>query len=296
MKSIVLIASKEFGDRLRSGWVIACVLTWLTVIGLTSFLGLLQIGQIGVQGYERTVVSLLNLAQYLVPLIGLLLGHDLIAGEREQGALRLLLAGGISRWRFVAGKFLGGTLTLALPLALGFLISGSAIRVAAKDHTIAAFLVLAISSLILGILFLGIGMAVSAFSRTRLQALVLALVAWGLAVFVFDLAALGLFVNSKSSQAAREIDIYCDATHVNAAADPHAVYDNAVVGSSHAEQASDASSFGWLALDPVDLFRAVNLSRQFAIPLPLIPAVVSLMLWLALPMAGSIWKFSRTDL
>src|SRR5690349_8160928 len=62
---ILLIGKKEFGDRLRSGWVVACILVWMGAIGLTSFLGLLQIGQIGIQGYERTVISLLNLVQYL---------------------------------------------------------------------------------------------------------------------------------------------------------------------------------------------------------------------------------------
>src|SRR5262245_53178360 len=66
------IAWKEFGDRFRSGWVIACVLVWLGAICLTSFFGLLQIGRVGAQGYERTVIGLLNLAQYLVPLLGLL--------------------------------------------------------------------------------------------------------------------------------------------------------------------------------------------------------------------------------
>ncbi len=79
----MLIAAKEFGDRFRSGWVIACVVVWLGAIGLTSFLGLLQVGQIGVQGYDRTVISLLNLVQYLVPLLGLLLGHDLIVAKRK---------------------------------------------------------------------------------------------------------------------------------------------------------------------------------------------------------------------
>lgn len=64
-KVVAMLAAKEFGDRLRSGWVIGCVLVWLGAIGLTSFFGLLQIGQIGLQGYERTVISLLNLVQYL---------------------------------------------------------------------------------------------------------------------------------------------------------------------------------------------------------------------------------------
>ena len=48
-RQIWIIAAKEFSDRFRSGWVIACVLVWLGAIGLTSFLGLLQIGRITVK-------------------------------------------------------------------------------------------------------------------------------------------------------------------------------------------------------------------------------------------------------
>src|SRR5262245_26543518 len=93
---LATLAIKEFGDRFRNGWVIACVVLWVGAISLTSFLGLLQIGRIGALGYERTVISMLNLAQYLVPLLGLLLGHDLIVGENEERTLRLLLASGVS--------------------------------------------------------------------------------------------------------------------------------------------------------------------------------------------------------
>src|SRR5215471_17599171 len=85
---IWLLALKEFGDRFRSGWVLACILLWLGAIGFAGFLGLIQIGRIGAQGYERTVISMLNLVQYLVPLLGLLLGHDLIVSEKEERTLR----------------------------------------------------------------------------------------------------------------------------------------------------------------------------------------------------------------
>ena len=161
MSQPMLIAAKEFGDRFRSGWVIACVVVWLGAIGLTSFLGLLQVGQIRVQGYDRTVISLLNLVQYLVPLLGLLLGHDLIVAEKEERTLGLLLAGGVSRTRFLIGKFLGGCLTLAVPLLLGFIIAGTVIGLAAKDAGIAPFLRLAVSGLILGTIFLAMGLAIS---------------------------------------------------------------------------------------------------------------------------------------
>src|SRR5512140_2255439 len=122
MTQLGIIGWKEFADRLRSGWVIACAAVWLGAIVLTSLFGLIQIGQIGLQGYERTVVTLLNLVQYLVPLLALLLGHDLIVSEREERTLALVLASGVSRTRVLIGKFLGGCLALTLPLILGFAI------------------------------------------------------------------------------------------------------------------------------------------------------------------------------
>jgi Cu-processing system permease protein len=296
LRQVRLIAAKEFGDRFRSGWVIACVLVWLGAIGLTSVLGLLQIGRIGMQGYERTVMSLLNLVQYLVPLLGLLLGHDLIVSENEERTLRLILAGGISRARLLLGKFLGGCVTLAVPLVLGFIIAGTAIGVTAKDTGIAPFIRLAVSGLILGILFVGVGLMISTFCRTRVQSLVVTLLAWCLAVFVFDLVALSLIVSTKVAAAAQEIEIICDATHVNSAVDIHSDFDQVADGQPRAVASSQTPSLGWLAINPVDLFRAVNLSRQLEFHVPVLTTLLAVTLWLGGTLGLSFWKLRRTDL
>jgi Cu-processing system permease protein len=291
-----LIAFKEFNDRLRSGWVLACVLLWLGAIGLTSFFGLLQIGRIGAQGYERTVVSLLNLVQYLVPLLGLLLGHDLVVSEVEERTLRPILTSGVSRARILAGKFLGGCLALAVPLLFGFIISGIAVGVAAHDNSVVPFVRLAISGLTLGIVFVGIGLLISTFSRTRVQSLVLALLTWCLAIFVFDLVALGLLVTTKSPVAAHEIELICDATHINAAADPHSEFDATTETKPHATSAPAASALAWIALNPVDLFRATNLQGQLGVVVPPWIALLDVGLWLTAALTISLWKLNRTDL
>jgi Cu-processing system permease protein len=292
----MLIAAKEFGDRFRSGWVIACVVVWLGAIGLTSFLGLLQVGQIGVQGYNRTVISLLNLVQYLVPLLGLLLGHDLIVGEKEERTLSLMLAGGVSRTRFLIGKFLGGCFTLAVPLLLGFIIAGTVIGLAAKDAGIAPFLRLAVSGLILGTIFLGVGLAISVLCRTRVQSLVAALLVWCFAVFVFDLIALGFFVSTKAPAAAQEIEFVCEATHVNSAVDLHADFNNVADTPTRPKKVSQAAALGWLAINPIDLFRAVNLSNRLEFRVPASTTLCAVTFWFAGALGLSIWKLRRTDL
>jgi ABC-type transport system involved in multi-copper enzyme maturation permease subunit len=242
------------------------------------------------------VISLLNLVQYLVPLLGLLVGHDLIVSEMEEGTLRLILAGSVSRARLVFGKFLGGCLTLAVPLLLGFVIAGSVIGLTAKDNAIAPFLRLAGSGLVLGIVFLGIGLMISTFARTRVQSLVLALLSWCLAVFVFDLVALGLMVSTKSPVAAQEIEMVCDATHVNAAADFHSDFDNVSDRRPRAAEVRPSSTFGWLAINPVDLFRATNLPSQLGVRVPLLTTVLAITLWLSGTLGASLWKLRRTDL
>ena len=295
IRQIHLIAGKELGDRFRSGWVIACVLVWLGAIGLTSFLGLLQIGHIGVQGYERTVISLLNLVQYLVPLLGLLLGHDLIVSEREEGTLRLVLAGGVSRTRLLLGKCLGGCLTLAVPLVLGFAIAGAVIGFTAKDSAVSPFLRLAVSGLILGIGFLGIGLTISTFSRTRVQSLVAALLTWCVAVFVFDLVALGVLVSTRASVAVQEIEVLCDTTHVNAAADIHSAFDSVTGEPAQATPTGRTAALGCLALNPVDLFRAVNLSSQMNLHVSAPTIGLTVGAWLVFSLGASLWKLRRTD-
>jgi ABC-type transport system involved in multi-copper enzyme maturation permease subunit len=298
-KQIKLLAIKEFGDRLRSGWVLACILLWLGAIGFASFLGLIQIGRIGAQGYERTVISMLNLVQYLVPLLGLLLGHDLIVSEKEERTLRLLVASGLSRSRLLLGKFIGGCLTVALPLLAGFLVSGALIGFAAKDTALAPFLKLAMSGLALGVVFMAIGLAISCFCKTRVQAVVAALLTWCALVFVFDLLALGVIVSFKSPAAAREIELVCDAMHVNAAADIHSEADTISAPSAQGvvrKPAADIASMACLAVNPVDLFRAVNLSSMLGVQVSIVIVAASVLGWLALSLLLSRWKLNRTDL
>jgi Cu-processing system permease protein len=290
----MIIAWKEFRDRLRSGWVIACMAAWLIVISLTSVFGLIQMGHIGVQGYERTTVSLLNLAQYLVPLLGLLVGHDLIIREREDRTLQLILASGVDRTRLLFGKFLGGALAVSVPLLTGFAIAGALIGAASRDTAFAPLLKLALSGLVLGIVFTGIGLLASTFARSRVQALVCALLAWGVAVFAFDLAALGVIVSANAVEASREIDLVCDATHVNAQVDVHSSFEAAPAAPK--QPAPSRGGTGWLWLNPVDVFRMANLPAGLSTPMPAGAVLGSVCAWLVLSLGGAAWRLERIDL
>jgi Cu-processing system permease protein len=294
--SILLIARKEFSDRLRSGWVLACVVVWLGAVGLTSFYGLIQVGRVGFQGFERTVMSLLNLVQYLVPLLGLLVGHDLVVKEREEATLRWMLASGVARLDLVLGKFLGGCLTLAFPIVLGFALAGAGIGLATKTAGLGPFVLLAGSSLGLGILFVALGLAVSSCSRSRVQALVLALLTWCLAVFAFDLIALGVVMSSQAQAAAQEIERVCDATHLNTLADLHAAYDTPTPQVNAPPAPPSGPSLSWIFFNPVDLFRTLNLSKQTNAGLGPVGVFLISGFWLAGSLAVSACKLRQLDL
>jgi type IV secretory pathway TrbD component len=128
------------------------------------------------------------------------------------------------------------------------------------------------------------------------QALVLALLTWCVAVFVFDLVALGVIVSTQSAKASTEIEFVCDATHVNTAADLHSSYDHVAAEARRAAPTPEMASAGWLAINPVDLFRALNLPQETGVRVPVFTILLAAVSWLALPLGTSMWKLRRTDL
>lgn len=187
---------------------------------------------------------------------------------------------------------------MVIPLLLGFVIAGAVIGIAAKDAGIIPFVRLAVSGLLLGVVFLSVGLGLSTFCRTRVQALVAGLLTWCVAVFVFDLVALGVLVSAQAPAAAQEIEIVCDATHVNAAVDVHSDLETVPNSTTQprGNAVSGASSLGWLMINPVDLFRTVNLSQQLGVRVPATTACGVVILWLTAMLGFSLWKFRRTDL
>jgi hypothetical protein len=87
----------------------------------------------------------------------------------------------------------------------------------------------------------------------------------------------------------------CDTTHVNAAADIHSAFDHATDGPAPTAPAKRTSTPGWLAINPVDLFRAVNLSSQMNLHVPPMTIMFAVAAWLAFTLGASRWKLRQTD-
>jgi hypothetical protein len=127
--------------------------------------------------------------------------------------------------------------------------------------------------------------------------LVVSLLFWGAAVFAFDLVALGLLVTFQSPAAQKEIDIACDPMHVNSvAADVHAAFEAPTDAQSEAARKRAPSRMSWLWINPVDLFRAMNIGQHLKAPVPWWIAPLCGAAWIGASLWFGAWKLRRIDL
>lgn len=142
--------------------------------------------------------------------LAFLLAYDAISGEKEEGTLRLMLSNNIPRAQIVFGKFLGGMLTLAIPIALGFLITILMIVLSPMitltgGEWLRLGLMLAVS-LIMVAVFLNIGLFVSSLTKRASDTLMVLLFVWVVFLFIIPNASSYLAVKLKPSELAGKIN------------------------------------------------------------------------------------------
>ncbi|MBI3958183.1 MAG: ABC transporter permease [Chloroflexi bacterium] len=197
IKTIATLANYELRASLRNRWFALYALAFTVLAVALSSLSLSGAGMFGFAGFGRTAASLINLVLLIVPLMGLTIGAQSLAGEREQGTLAYLLAQPVSRAEVLLGKLagLGGALLAALCLGFGLSAAviawqGGAVEAGRYGALVALSLLLALSTLSLGIF-------ISACSRSGALAVGLALFVWLLLVFVGDLGLMGTAIVMK---------------------------------------------------------------------------------------------------
>ncbi len=118
--------------------------------------------------------------QHLVPLLIILIAFGAMAGEREQGTLRQLLATGVGRRELLAGKALGISAALALLVVPAAILGATALLVGsgATGSLAARGAVLVVVYLAYFGAFIGLTLAVSAWAPSSRAALVTLLGIW----------------------------------------------------------------------------------------------------------------------
>jgi ABC-type transport system involved in multi-copper enzyme maturation permease subunit len=116
-----------------------------------------------------TAPDLLYVVKALLSLITLLFAYDAFTGELENGTLKQVLSGAVSRTGFLGGKMLGGYAVIALPFlfTLGVVLAALLTRpgiILTGDDAV-RLLIMAGAALVYIALFFSLGMLVSALAR-----------------------------------------------------------------------------------------------------------------------------------
>ena len=191
---IKAIAGKELRDRLRNRWILTVTILLVASALIIAFFGSVPVGLTGFKRGGMTMVSLINLAIYLVPLLALALGSFAIIEERERGTLDLLLAYPISSGEYLAGSFLGLSIALSAAILVGFGLSGILILFVGGAVELVQYLVFMLLTLVLGMIFLAVSYSISIVANDKGKAMAVALLVWIGAVFLFDVSLIGILV------------------------------------------------------------------------------------------------------
>jgi Cu-processing system permease protein len=200
VKPVLVMALAEIQEGIRNRWVVACILLLSVLAVSLTLLGSAPVGITKASLLSVTMVSLTSLSIYLIPLIALMLAFDTIVGEYERGTLLLLLTYPVRRWQIIIGKFLGHLSILAIAILLGygvvalyFAFDGVGTVQEWQDY----FLMMA-SSLLLGAIFIALGYLVSVIVQQRSTATGISLGLWLFIVIFYDLILLGVLLADKA--------------------------------------------------------------------------------------------------
>jgi Cu-processing system permease protein len=260
---------KEALDKYRNRWIQMSALALLVFTLGISYFGGSPAGVVGFRKFEAIFVSLLTLVTYIIPLVALLLGSGVLSEERERGTLDILLASGLDPRDLWIGKFLGYSLVLGGAVLGGYLPALLLLTLKFGSHTVPSLVLFTLSSLILGVSMIGMALLVSALLVDRVRVLSAVVLLWLVLVILYDLSLLGLLVLTKG------------------------------MVSKHLFTAL-------LVLNPVDLFRIINLTHAGELKAILGFATVDLppyvrpptlwtlsVLWAFAPVAVGYWIFKR---
>jgi Cu-processing system permease protein len=304
-----LIARRELVQMLRGrSWrgifVLLLVVAWLPPLLLA-----LRAGGLGLAPFRETVAFALAFGEVALPLVGLLAGADLLAGESEDGTLISLISLPLSRTACLLGKFIGRAIVLMAGFAVAFGSAALAIGVLHGFGDLADYAAVAGAGLALCFACVGIGAALGTAGRGRTRAFGAALVAWIVMVFALDAAILAAVV-ALAPPAPGEVGVhgYGEMSAQMEMMKLHSMDDDGA--SAHPARAAESGhgAVQWLmALDPVDLFRLSVLSTSPTLaqraevgvgenPTGRLVLAGAWLAWLILPLAIALRRFSRTDL
>jgi len=272
---VLLCARQELTLAVRSRWtqIFAAVFALLSLAVASS--GYILSGGGGVQDFARTAASLVQLVLLLVPLTSLVIG--VLALSPERGSAELLFSQPVSRRAILIGRLLGLFTSLAAAQGIGLGGAGILIFWRAGEIGAGAYALLFAASLALTAIFLCLAalLASGAVGR-RARSLALALIVWFAAVVLFDVAVLGAATLLRSGSASRLL-----------------------IASALVNPVDAVRTGTLLSIEGTTAFGAASLALLRATRGPagaLVLVALSVLVWIAAPLAAAVRRLGKADL
>lgn len=192
--AVLTIAGRELAEGMRNRWVLSTTLLMAALASAIAALGSAPTGSTSTGALDVVVVGLASLTIVLVPLIALLISHDAITREAERGTLLLLLSHPLSRRQVIAGKFLGQLVILTIATVIGFAFAAAFVVLRNGAEGWQAFAGMTGASILLGAVFLALGLLASSAVQESSTAAGISIGVWLLFVALYDMALLAALV------------------------------------------------------------------------------------------------------
>lgn len=189
-RGVLLVALREFAATLRGrlvpsfGGLFALLCVGIVVAGLGGS------GRVLVQGFTRTAASVGNLALFVFPLLGLILGASAFSGSG--GDQEILVASPLRRSTILAGRLAGLFAALVAIAVSGFGVAAVLIAVRTGVAGFGGFAQVFAASLASAWIGLALGALLGTLARGRSAAVGWALAAWFFFAVIYDLGLIAL--------------------------------------------------------------------------------------------------------
>jgi len=156
------------------------------------------------------VLDIALIFKLVISALALLLVYDAISGEKEDGTLSLMLSNSVPRHQVLFGKFIGGMITLAIPIAVGFLMTSLILSLSPMvkligDDWARIALMFVVSLIMVSVLF-NLGLFLSSVTKRASDTLMLLLFLWVLFVLVIPNGSVYLAERIRPIQSRENID------------------------------------------------------------------------------------------
>lgn len=274
------VALKDFRDAIRSRLMLIVAGLFILFTGGGTAIGT-TLGLGGGDAMGLIMFFMLSATSVFVPIIAIGISYRAIAGERASGSLKLLLSLPNSRRDVIIGKFLGRSGVVSVAVLIGFIVGLVAFSFAFNGgFDVGVYFAFMLTTLLLGLVFVSIGVSVSAFTTSTFQSAVGSFGLFLIFEFLWGIFMQLLWYISNGFEFPALEDSPPGWLEFLSTINPSIAYDQAT---------------RWL----VDVFAQGETAQQpGAEALYLEPwfGVIMLLIWIALPLGIGYWRFDQLDL